>query len=88
MNTIEIAKQNFLMKEQNLSEYATKSTESIRFSELIDDIRPSFFRDIDRIIRMQLAPINISIQTTNPELRCKMLYNRFAGEKLKFLDKF
>ena len=50
MNTIEIAKQNFLMKEQNLSEYATKSNESIRFSELTDDIRPSYFRDIDRII--------------------------------------
>lgn len=43
-------------------------------------------RDIDRIIRMQLAPINISVQTTNPELRCKMLNNRFAGDKLKFLD--
>ncbi len=44
-------------------------------------------KDIDRIIRMQLAPINISVQTTNPELRCKMLHNRFAGEKLKYLDK-
>ena len=43
-------------------------------------------KDIDRIIDMQLAPINISVQTTNPELRCKMLHNRFAGEKLKFLD--
>lgn len=43
--------------------------------------------DIDRIIKMQLAPINISVQTTNPELRCKMLHNRFAGDKLKFLDK-
>ena len=43
--------------------------------------------DFDRIIRMQLAPINISVQTTNPELRCKMLNNRFAGEKLKYLDK-
>lgn len=32
--------------------------------------------DIDRIIHMQLAPINISVQTTNPELRCKMLHNR------------
>ena len=41
--------------------------------------------DIDRIIHMQLAPINISVQTTNPELRCKMLHNRFAGEKLQFL---
>ena len=44
-------------------------------------------KDIDRIIRMNLAPINISVQTTNPELRCKMLNNRFAGEKLKFLQK-
>ena len=44
-------------------------------------------KDVDRIIKMQLAPINISVQTTNPELRCKMLHNRFAGEKLKFLDK-
>ena len=36
--------------------------------------------DIDRIIRYHLAPINISFQTTNPELRCKMLHNRFAGD--------
>ena len=43
-------------------------------------------KDIERIIHMHLAPINISIQTTNPELRCKMLHNRFAGEKLKLLD--
>ncbi len=43
--------------------------------------------DFDRIIKMQLAPINISVQTTNPDLRCKMLNNRFAGEKLKYLDK-
>lgn len=43
-------------------------------------------RDIERIIRMQLAPINISVQTTNPELRCKMLHNRFAGDQLKYLD--
>ena len=43
-------------------------------------------KDVDRIIRMHLAPINISVQTTNPELRCKMLHNRFAGEKLKFLQ--
>ena len=36
--------------------------------------------DIDRIIRYHLGPINISFQTTNPELRCKMLNNRFAGD--------
>ncbi|MGN1147632.1 MAG: DUF512 domain-containing protein [Lachnospiraceae bacterium] len=42
--------------------------------------------DIDRIIRYHLAPINISFQTMNPELRCKMLNNRFAGEALKKVD--
>lgn len=36
--------------------------------------------DIDRIIHYRLAPINISFQTTNPKLRCKMLNNRFAGD--------
>lgn len=36
--------------------------------------------DIDRIIQYHLAPINISFQTTNPQLRCKMLNNRFAGD--------
>lgn len=44
-------------------------------------------KDVERIIQMQLAPINISVQSTNPELRCKMLNNRFAGEKLRFLDR-
>ena len=44
-------------------------------------------KDIDRIIKMQLAPINISVQSTEPELRCKLLHNRFAGDKLKFIDK-
>lgn len=43
--------------------------------------------DIDRIIRYNLSPINISFQTTNPELRCMMLRNRFAGEALKKVDK-
>ena len=36
--------------------------------------------DIDRIIKYHLGPINISFQTTNPQLRCKMLHNRFAGD--------
>jgi putative radical SAM enzyme (TIGR03279 family) len=39
--------------------------------------------DVDRIIRYHLSPINVSIQTTNPELRCKMLNNRFAGIALE-----
>ena len=44
-------------------------------------------KDIDRIIRFKLAPINISVHTTNPGLRCKMLNNRFAGEALKNMDR-
>ena len=43
--------------------------------------------DIDRIIRYHLEPINVSIHTMNPELRCKMLHNRFAGEALKKLQR-
>lgn len=42
--------------------------------------------DIDRIITYRLEPINISFQTTNPQLRCKMLNNRFAGDALKKVD--
>ena len=44
-------------------------------------------KDLDRIIQYHLAPINISVQTTNPELRCMMLHNRFAGDALKKIDK-
>lgn len=39
--------------------------------------------DLERIIKYRLSPINISFQTMNPSLRCKMLNNRFAGEALK-----
>lgn len=42
--------------------------------------------DIERICKYHLSPINISFQTMNPELRCKMLNNRFAGEALKKVD--
>ncbi len=64
-----------------------------------DDARLSFLQgnyvtltnmseeDIDRIIRYHLEPINISFQTMNPKLRCKMLNNRFAGEALKKADR-
>lgn len=44
-------------------------------------------RDLDRIIKYNLSPINISFQTTNPELRCMMLHNRFAGDALKKVDR-
>ena len=43
--------------------------------------------DIERIVRYHLSPINISFQTMNPQLRCKMLNNRFAGEALKKVDR-
>ena len=42
-------------------------------------------KDVERIVKYHLEPINISIQTMNPELRCKMLHNRFAGDALKKL---
>lgn len=72
--------------------------ESLYFKD--DDSRLSFLQgnyitltnmsdhDIDRIIKYHLSPINISFHTMNPELRCKMLKNRFAGEALKKVDRF
>ncbi len=71
--------------------------ETIYFKD--DDSRLSFLqgnyvtltnmsdKDVDRIIRFHLAPINISVHTTNPELRCMMLHNRFAGEALEKMHK-
>ncbi len=41
-------------------------------------------KDIDRIIKMKLN-INVSVHTTNPELRVKMMNNRFAGDKLEYI---
>ena len=40
-------------------------------------------QDLERIILYKLAPVNISVHTMNPQLRCKMLNNRFAGEALE-----
>ncbi len=65
-----------------------------------DDARLSFLQgnyvtltnmtdeDIQRLIRMRVSPINISVHTTNPELRCKMLSNRFAGNILDRMKMF
>ena len=70
--------------------------ETLYFND--DDSRLSFLQgnyitltnmsdhDVERIVKYRLEPINISFQTTNPELRCKMLHNRFAGEALKKVD--
>ena len=44
--------------------------------------------DAERIIRYKLAPINVSVHTMNPELRCEMLHNRFAGEALDKIRRF
>mgnify|MGYP003306307835 CR=1 FL=1 len=72
--------------------------ESIYFKD--DDSRLSFLMgnyvtltnmtdaDIDRIIEMKMSPVNISVHTMNPELRCKMLNNRFAGEALDKIKRF
>ena len=42
-------------------------------------------RDIQRIIDMHISPVNVSVHTTNPELRTKMMHNKRAGEVLKYL---
>ena len=47
-----------------------------------------FDRDIERIIKMRISPVNISIHTTNPELRVKMMKNKRSGDVLKYLDDF
>lgn len=72
--------------------------ESLYFKD--DDSRLSFLfgnyitltniteHEIERIIKMHISPINVSVHTTNPELRCKMMNNRFAGESLKCLKRF
>ena len=41
--------------------------------------------EIERIIKLHISPINVSVHTPNPELRCKMMNNRFAGDSLSVL---
>lgn len=72
--------------------------ETIYFKD--DDSRMSFLtgsyitltnlsdHDIDRICRMKISPVNISVHTTDPELRCMMMKNRFAGDSLSALKRF
>lgn len=45
-------------------------------------------RDIERIIKMRISPVNISIHTTNPELRVEMMKNKRSGDVLRYLDDF
>ena len=72
--------------------------ESIYFKD--DDSRLSFLfgnyitltnlreRDVDRLIRMRISPVRVSVHTTDLELRCWMLGNRRAGECLEILRRF
>lgn len=72
--------------------------ESLYFKD--DDSRLSFLfgnyitltnlseHEIQRIIKMHISPINVSVHTTDPELRVKMMGNRFAGDSLKILKRF
>ena len=47
-----------------------------------------FDKDIERIIKMRISPVNVSIHTTNPELRVRMMKNKRSGEVLRYLDDF
>jgi len=72
--------------------------ESLYFKD--DDVRLSFLlgnyvtmtnfseHDIDRITEMKISPINISVHTTSPELRVRMLRNKNAGRCLEIIDRF
>ena len=42
-------------------------------------------KDILRIIDMHISPVNVSVHTTNPELRVKMMKNKRSGEVLSYL---
>ncbi len=71
--------------------------ESLYFKD--DDSRLSFLfgnyitltniteHEVDRIIKMHISPINISVHTTNPELRVKMMTNKNAGSVLSIIDR-
>ena len=72
--------------------------ESLYFKD--DDSRLSFLHgnyitltnmtdeDVARIVKMRFSPINISVHTTNPELRVQMMKNKRSGEVLKYLTDF
>lgn len=44
--------------------------------------------EIERIIKMRISPVNISVHTTNPELRVKMMRNKNAGRALEIINRF
>ena len=70
--------------------------ESLYFKD--DDERLSFLfgnyvtltnlkkKDIERLIEMHISPVNVSVHTTNPELRVMMMKNPHAADSLEYLD--
>ena len=72
--------------------------ESLYFKD--DDSRLSFLfgnyvtltnlddNEVDRIIKMHISPVNISVHTMNPELRVKMMLNPRAGDCLRYIERF
>lgn len=72
--------------------------ETVYFKD--DDTRLSFLQgnyvtltnlsdeEIDRLIQMRVSPINVSVHATDPELRCMMLHNRFAGKCYDIMKRF
>ena len=72
--------------------------ETIYFKD--DDSRLSFLHgnyitmtnlsehDVERIIKMHISPVRVSVHTTDPDLRCEMMKNRRAGECLSYLRRF
>ncbi len=72
--------------------------ESLYFKD--DDSRLSFLfgnyitltnlteREVQRMIDMHISPVNVSVHTTDPDLRCRMMGNRFAGQALEHLQRF
>lgn len=47
-----------------------------------------FEKDVERIIKMRISPVRISVHTTDPELRCRMMKNKRAGDVLSYLKRF
>ena len=45
-------------------------------------------REVERIIALRVSPINVSVHTMNPELRCKMLRNPKAGQSIEVMRRF
>ena len=72
--------------------------ETVYFKD--DDTRLSFLQgnyvtltnmsdeEIERMIKMRISPINLSVHTTNPELRKKMLNNKNAGKIYEIMKRF